>query len=77
METGFYTKMLAYLLDRPQRPWLGVLSVRPRDDLWPANVVGSAFHGDVYLEGVEMLSELIQTGRARVKDRKLEPYPVE
>jgi len=77
VETGFYPKMLAYLLDRPERPWLGVLSVRPRDDLWPANVIGSAFHGDVFSLGVEMLFDIIQAGGRRVKDRKLEPYLVE
>ena len=77
VETGFYPKMLAYLLDRPERPWLGVLSVRPRDDLWPANVVGAAFHGDVFSQGVEMLFDLVQTGGNGVKDRKLEPYLVE
>lgn len=77
VETGFYPKMLAYLLDRPERPWMGVLSVQPRDDLWPAKVVSAPLDGDVFPQGVERLFDTTRSGRERVRDRKLDPYLVE
>ena len=73
VEPGFYSLVLAYLLDRPRRPLLGILSAIPPYGQWPASVACSAFIGDIHTQSVELLFEQLQAGKKPVSDRMLPP----
>lgn len=73
VEAGCYVHVLASLFNRPQRPWMGVLSVQFQFGAVCANTIEAAFECDIYDKAATQLLERLQSGKRHLPDVILPP----
>lgn len=76
VELGCYVHVLNNLVGTRRFPLMGVMTEKPQFGNIPPNICEAAFKGDIYKNAIEMLLELILSGKKSTGNIKLEPYLV-
>ena len=76
IEAGCYVHVLNNLLGTNRFPLMGVMTEKPQYGNVCPKAFEAAFKDDIYDKAIEMLLELIHSGKKIVDNIKIEPYLV-